>query len=103
VIDRSLPLAQARASNTASRKAESSSTKKPPPPVAETKKIMKVRLWLRMENNKFIRGKGKVRAAIALTDLLQVMEIQQEQLAERQPHDSNPGRVMSLALKSYPR
>lgn len=34
-------------------------------PLAEPKKVIKVRLWLRVENNnKFIRGKSKVRAEI---------------------------------------
>jgi hypothetical protein len=46
-------------------KQQSNPAPKPPPPVAEPKKVMKVRLWLRVENNsKFVRGKGKVRAEI---------------------------------------
>lgn len=44
---------------------QSSPAPKPLPPAIEPKKAMKVRLWLRVENNsKFVRGKGKVRAEI---------------------------------------
>lgn len=62
------PLHKPQLSIQPAAKQHSSPEPKPPKPdlpLAEPKKVIKVRLWLRVENNnKFIRGKSKVRAEI---------------------------------------